>query len=162
MRNWKIFLLLCCMLQTAVWAAPWKIVPGSGVGPLTIGGDWKTFDPMLTREKVIQDSYAVKWASYKEGIELHLDKGRVLQIIVHNPSAVVKGAPVELEAEGGIRVGSTVQQMEQAYGRNYTAQDLIIGKHKTGETYYVYPSRGIGFIAKGGQISQISVWPRKG
>ena len=153
------------LLSSQAWAAPWKIQPGVGVGPVLLGAELKSTDPSLSKnlniEEKIADGGILKWVKYKEGLELHIDRGKILQIIVHRATMAGKQGPLELEAEGGIKIGSTVQQMEQMYGRGYTAQDLKVAKSQASETYFAYVSKGIGLIACQGRIVQIAVWPRK-
>lgn len=159
MKKIRAFVLavgVSAVVGVHAWAAGWTIVPGSSVGPLALGASWKTCDALLHRDDkdaVIQDAAGVHYARYKEGIDLHVDRGNILEIIVKSPTSMT--------VEGGIKVGATVNQMEAAFGRSYTAQALKVAKSQAPETYYAYTSRGIGFIARSGVIYQIAVWPKK-
>ena len=162
-RNKTIFSALSILLLTAaVQAAPWKIQPGVGVGPVLLGADSKAADAVFNRKEVLNTHGGTgRWINYKEGLELELESGKVLQIVVPEASLSSKQGSLELELEGGIRVGSTVAQMEAALGRGYKAQDLKVGSSQAAETYYAYISRGIGFMARQGKIFRIIVWPKK-
>ena len=153
------------LLSARAWSAPWKIQGGVGIGPAVLGADLKAIDPNLSKffniEEKIDDGGILKWIKYKEGLELHIDHGKILQVIVHSATMISKQGPLELEAEGGIKVGSTVLQMEQMYGRGYTSENLKVAKSQPAETYYAYVSKGLGLIASQGRIIQIAVWPRK-
>ena len=144
------------------WAMPWKIQPGFGVGPITLSADPRVADGSLVREDTMKSGGQPIWIKYKEGLELHMERSKVLQIIVHNATMSTKQGPVELEGEGGIKVGMTVAQMEQVLGRNYQARDLKgTAKTQPTETYYAYTSKGIGCIARQGRVFQIAIWPKK-
>ena len=131
MKRYKtIFSALSILLLTAaVQAAPWKIQPGVGVGPVLLGADSKAADAAFNRKEVLNTHGGTgRWINYKEGLELELESGKVLQIVVPEASLSSKQGSLELELEGGIRVGSTVAQMEAALGRGYKAQDLESGQ----------------------------------
>lgn len=161
--NKTIFSALSILLLTAaVQAAPWKIQPGVGVGPVLLGADSKAADTAFSRKEVLNThGGSGRWINYKEGLELELESGKVLQIVVPEASLSSKQGSLELELEGGIRVGSTVAQMEAALGRGYKAQDLKVASTQPAETYYAYINRGIGFMARQGKIFRIIVWPKK-
>ncbi len=150
------------LLSAAVQATPWKIQPGSGVGPVMLGADSKAADAAFTRKEVLNThGGSGRWINYKEGLELELESNKILQIVVPEASLSSKQGTLEFELEGGIRVGSSVAQMEAALGRGYKAQDLKTGSTQAAETYYAYINRGIGFMARQGKIFRIIVWPKK-
>ena len=150
-------------LTGAGWAAPWKVQPGVGIGPVHLGADAKVADANFTREETLQDVGVVTWVKYKEGVELHMDRGKILQVIVHNANLSGKSGAIEVEGDGGIKVGSTVQQMEQALGKNYVARDMHenIRKGEPMVTYYAYTTKGVGFEVRMNKIFQIAIWPKK-
>ncbi|CAN0350611.1 unnamed protein product [Phaeothamnion confervicola] len=150
-------------LAGSALAAPWKVQPGVGIGPVHLGSDTKVADANFTREETIQDVGVVTWVKYKEGLELHMDRGKILQVIVHSPALAGKSGSFEIEGDGGVKVGSTVQQMEQALGKNYVARDMHenIRKGEPMVTYYAYTTKGVGFEVRAGKIFQIAIWPKK-
>ena len=164
MRRYKTVLsaLSILFLTASAQATPWKIQPGVGVGPVLINGDSKTADAAFNRKEVLTTHGGTgRWINYKEGLELELESGKILQIVVPEPSLSSKQGSLEFELDGGIRVGSTVAQMETALGKNYQTQDLKVASTQAAETYYAYVSRGIGFMVRQGKIFRIMVWPKK-
>ena len=152
--------LMLLASTSSLLAAPWKVTPGGGVGPISLGGPSAPADAVLARDDVIQDGGIVKWIKYKGGLEIHLDRGKVLQIVLHDATLSTKQGPAEVEVEG-VTIGSPVQLMERTLGRDYIARDLKVARGYPSETYYAYTKRGVGFIARQGKIFQIAIWPKK-
>ena len=161
-RSFRLVCVLLSLVVSAVaWAAPeWKVEPGVGIGPFVIGADWKSTDGLLTRSEFIpQETWG--WVRYTEGVDLHLEHGKILEVMVHSSVVRTKSGPVPVLCQGNLKIGDSVQAMEAAYGTNYKYSVLKTGKSEPPQAYYAYVSEGLAFQTRGGQIYIIIVWPRR-
>lgn len=143
-------------------AESWKVTPGSSVGPIKLGDDYKTANQFLTPDEAIPGMGTRAYLRYKEGVDVETENQKIIQIVVrHNNFSNTKAGSVAVAVDGNLKIGSSVQQMEQALGRGYVAQDLKVAKGYPRETYYAYQARGIGVHTKAGLVTEIAVWPRK-
>lgn len=157
--------LTALSLTASAFATPWKVQPGVGVGPILIGKELKGTDTALTRTDTVNSLGKTKdqWALYKEGLEVEVLNGNVLQISVAENQVTGKQGPIEFELDPGIKIGSTVQQMEMAFGRNYQSRvlDQSRGTNQAPETYFAYVNKGLGFLVRNNKVFKIIIWPKK-
>ncbi|MBI3928929.1 MAG: hypothetical protein HY319_25530 [Armatimonadetes bacterium] len=159
----RLFLvsLAFLLLTASAWGETWRIVAGQGLeGKVVIGTPLSDMDRLFTRTETSSARNMIYWVWYREGLQAHIDKDKVYQLIIATGSANVGGKPVEFVADGGIRIGATLPDIERVYGRNYQSRTLKTASGHPQEIYYVYPPQGIGFVLKAGRLHQIWVWPK--
>ena len=159
-RATVVVVLLSTMLTATAWSEVWKVNPGTGLGPISLGQEYLQANKVLTPKDAMVTKVGA-YLRYKEGIELECQDKKITQIIIHQSSFQGKTGTVDVAVEGNIKIGSSAAQMETALGRNYESHALPVAKKEPPQTYYAYRSRGMGLITRGGAVIEISIWPRK-
>ncbi len=158
--------------RAASYAEDWTITPGQSVGPVKLGMRLTEVEssskllPGGTGSLIRKDTQTtltpkgqmkIVYTRYG-GIEVQWDP-RAVQIIVTQPkTTTAQGRSVNLVGPGGVRVGSSLQDMEQALGRTYESREL---EPQKGVYMYRYLDKNIGCVVKGGKVVSINIWPGK-
>ena len=153
------------LTATLAWAGtPWKINPGTSVGTVAIGGDSvavaKSMGLGAGSAHALTNGLSY-FQSEPAGLTVQYEKstGKIVMITVTKAAGTVAGQPVDFQGEGGFTIGSSVPQMEAAYGRDYEARDLK-SKVTDSSMYYAYKKRGLGVQFKGGRCEEIHIFPK--
>lgn len=160
MRKLVLFLLL---VSVAAWAGPWKIDAGVGVGALTLGGNSVAAAKLLGQSssiKLINGLNCVR--DEGSGLDFQYDpaNGKIVMVTVTKAQSTVGGQPASFAGDGGITIGSSIPQVELAYGKADVVRDLKTGKTETPMVYYAYTKKGIGFQFRGTSLVEIHVFPK--
>lgn len=135
----------------------WTAVPGVGAGPIKVGMNIKQVETILTRKPNADHAFRNKkypfWIYYNEGLQVAylIPSGKADQVIVDKP-----GIPTDK----GVEVGGSLEQIVDAYGRNYIDHELPTGSKDPKQYTYYYPSQGIGFQLEGGRIKFIYIFDK--
>ena len=152
--------LLGLLLAAPISAETWRVVPGQGVGPVSLGQSYVDVNKVLTPKEALGD-LRQGYLRYREGIDVECTNQKVTQIFVNQTSFQGKAGPIEVQVEGNLKIGSSASQVESALGRVYEARDLKVHKSQPREVYYAFRSKGLGVLVRGGKVAQFIVWPRR-
>lgn len=160
MKRILVALLLVC-LSASSRAEDWIVQAGTGVGPVKLGMALKETERLgLIRKDTVTNGRVIAYTKYG-GLEIEWGP-RAIQIVVNSTKTTVSSRPVGLRADGNIQIGSTLSQVEAAYGRNYLAQPLKTGRNEPAKTHYIYKDKGIGFIVSppnaSGKVISMNIW----
>lgn len=155
MRFFIICFLLIGCIQTGFAQNSWKVRPGEGVGPYSIGMSCKQCEQTLTRVKGADHVFVGRkhnlpfWIYYNEGIQVNYDnKCSAVQFYVDKPG---------IFTDKGIQVGDAQAKFLEAYGKGYVSHELPTAKSQPKQTLYVYKKSGLGFQVEGGIVKFIVV-----
>lgn len=151
-------MLLAVLVAGQAFGEVWKVVPGVGVGPIKLGQSCADVSKILTPGEMMGNASAA-YLRYREGIDLDTRSTRVEKIIVLKNSFQAKTGPVDIALDGNIRIGSSVAQMQNAWGRENASHEIPVAKGQPKEWIYVY-LKGAEFRTKNDQIVEVTVWKR--
>lgn len=166
MKRFAIFLLMLGVLAQLASAQDWTIAPGQAVGPIKLGmalSDIEAKTPtfpqgkgVLTRKGQLlgmnNGKKIIKYTRYG-AVEVQWEP-RAIAINILKPSINVNGREFNIVGPGGVRVGSTLQNVQTAMGQWDEARDLKPQKLMA----YVYHSKGIYFVVNGNKVQSINVY----
>jgi hypothetical protein len=159
-------LALACSLATAAWAETWPLDPGKGVGPIRLGAPMLSPTKYLTPDRKLPGSLAGGqngiYLTYKEGIETDCQNGQIILVVIKNTTFTTGGGQtVEIQVAGGLKIGSSANQVQGAFGTGMISNNLPTAKGYPQKTYYAWPTRGVGVITVGGKVTQFEIFPAK-